>query len=110
MEDETSVVPETPNQALYTVYTSAAEIPYVPENALKEGLCMVDTIKNSLKTLKLGSKLRQDVWSREIERCVSSLFTLRLNDDTSVPFQPPKPRRTDYAYCCMWWYVICLLD
>lgn len=64
-----ATAPETPKQALYTVYSCAAEITYVPENALKEGLSMVDTIKNSLKTLKLGSKLRQDVWSREIERC-----------------------------------------
>lgn len=62
-----ATAPETPKQALYTVYSCAAEITYVPENALKEGLSMVDTIKNSLKTLKLGSKLRQDVWSREIE-------------------------------------------
>jgi hypothetical protein len=59
---------DAPQQLLYTVYNAAAKIPYTPENALREGLGMVDTIKNSLKTLKLGSKLRQDVWSREIER------------------------------------------
>jgi hypothetical protein len=72
MEDvQIAPAPETSKQVLYTVYDSAAEIPYAPENALREGLGMVDTIKNSLKTLKLGSKLRQDVWSREIERCAS---------------------------------------
>ena len=67
---------ETPKQKSYVVYASAAEITYVPENALEEGIGMVNTIQNTLKTLKLGSKLRQDVWSREIERRVLSLFNL----------------------------------
>jgi len=63
-----SPAPEDHQPMLYTAYRAAVEIQYTPENALKEGVSMVDTIKNSLKTLKLGSKLRQDVWSREIER------------------------------------------
>ena len=45
------------------------EIDYLPENALKEGLGMVKTLKSSIKTLELGNKLRKDVWLREIERC-----------------------------------------
>ena len=65
---------DTHKQVLYTPYVSAAEISYAPENALKEGLGMVETIKNSLKKLKLGSKLRQDVWTREIERSAECRF------------------------------------
>jgi hypothetical protein len=66
MADATTA--QIPKQLMYTVYNAAANIPYTAENALKEGLGMVDTIKGSLKALQLGSKLRQDVWLREIER------------------------------------------
>lgn len=68
MGDATIASPDTPNQTLYTVYGVVDDIPYTPENALKEGLEMINTVKNSLKRLKLGSKLREEVWSREIER------------------------------------------
>jgi hypothetical protein len=61
--------PDSPTQTLYRVYSAADDIPYAPESALKEGLGMVNTIKNSLQKLKLGSKLREEVWSREMERC-----------------------------------------
>jgi hypothetical protein len=57
---------------LYTVYSSASDIPYAPEGALKEGLLMVETIKTNIKKLQLGSKLRQDVWMRELERSSAS--------------------------------------
>ncbi|KDR83818.1 hypothetical protein GALMADRAFT_236220 [Galerina marginata CBS 339.88] len=50
----------------FTVYESAADISHAPEEALKEGLGMVKTVKNSLKQLELGSKLRQEVWDREL--------------------------------------------
>ena len=56
-------------QPQYTVYKAVDEIDYLPENALKEGLGMVKTLKSSIKTLELGNKLRKDVWLREIERC-----------------------------------------
>lgn len=51
----------------YNVYEASTAIDYSPEQALKEGLGMVKSIKSSLKKLSLGSKLRQDVWLREIE-------------------------------------------
>ncbi|KAG6857363.1 hypothetical protein H0H87_005666 [Tephrocybe sp. NHM501043] len=54
----------------FSVYTSPKDIKYTPEKALKEGLGMVTSIKASLKHLQLGSKLRQEVWMREIDRCV----------------------------------------
>jgi hypothetical protein len=50
------------------VYDIVADISYVPEAALKEGVGMVKEIKERIKKLELGSKLRQDVWLREIER------------------------------------------
>ena len=53
---------------LYTVYSTAADIAYTPELALKEGLNMVKTIKEDIKKLKLG-QLRNDVWLRELQRC-----------------------------------------
>jgi hypothetical protein len=61
---------------LYTVYSSASDIPYTPEEALNEGLSMVRTIKTSVQSLQLGSKLRQDVWMRELDRF--STFSLCL--------------------------------
>jgi hypothetical protein len=69
------VVPEERKPSLYTVYNSAAEIPYQPEDALKEGVGMVNTLKASIKKLELGSKLRKDVWLREIDRFASWLST-----------------------------------
>ena len=84
MEDATTgpLARETPKQKSYTMYAAVAEITYAPENALEEGVGMVNAIKNSLKKLNLGSKLRQDVWSREIERRVLSLSNLRIDNDT----------------------------
>jgi hypothetical protein len=52
----------------YTAYSTAADIVYAPELALQEGLSMVKTLREEIKKVKLGSKLRQDVWSRELER------------------------------------------
>ncbi|KAF9055172.1 hypothetical protein BDZ89DRAFT_1055778 [Hymenopellis radicata] len=51
----------------YKVYTSPDDIVYSPENALGEGLGMVQTLQESIKNLQLGSKMRQEVWDREIE-------------------------------------------
>ncbi|KAH7922469.1 hypothetical protein BV22DRAFT_1106623 [Leucogyrophana mollusca] len=56
-----------PKPTLYTIYESAADIHYTPEAALEEGLKMVKTLKGSVKKIELGSKLRKDVWLREIE-------------------------------------------
>lgn len=62
--------PETAKPTIYTHYGSAFDISYTPEDALKEGLAMVKTIRNNIKKLQLGSKLRQDVWLRELEKYV----------------------------------------
>lgn len=73
--------PPTPKPVFFTKYTSTTDIPYAPEDALKEGLGMVKSIKTSIKTIQLGSKLRQDVWLRELERwsCLLHLLYLCLN-------------------------------
>jgi hypothetical protein len=71
MGDGTNDLPDAPKESkprLYTIYNSANDVPYQPEDALKEGLGMVKTLKASIKKLELGSKLRQDVWLREIDR------------------------------------------
>lgn len=71
MEDVKPALPATPaapKHVRYTVYHSPEEITYSPDEALKEGLGMVASIKASLKDLQLGSKLRQEVWMRELER------------------------------------------
>ncbi|OBZ71963.1 hypothetical protein A0H81_08301 [Grifola frondosa] len=57
-----------PPRKLYNVYTTAEDIQYLPESALKDGLGMVKTLKSSIKKLELGSKLRRDVWLHKIER------------------------------------------
>jgi hypothetical protein len=68
MPDAPAPEAEDVQQRLYTVYHSASEVPYLPENALKEGLSMVKTIKSNIKKLEIGSKLRKDVWLKDLER------------------------------------------
>lgn len=67
-EDAPQIPHAEPQRPLYRVYNSADDIKYLPEDALNEGLSMVKTIKANIKKLELGSKLRKDVWLREIER------------------------------------------
>ncbi|KZT72577.1 hypothetical protein DAEQUDRAFT_685625 [Daedalea quercina L-15889] len=55
------------SQPLYQVFKSVDDIDYLPEEALKQGLDMVKTIKANIKTLEVGNKMRKDVWLREIE-------------------------------------------
>lgn len=62
--------PLEPQGPLYRRFGSATEITYQPENALKEGLGMVKALNGKVKTLELGSKLRKEVWLREMERYV----------------------------------------
>lgn len=58
----------------YTIYQSVADIPYTPEEALKEGLEMVKYVKAYMSKLTLGSKLRQEVWNRELAKYVVRFF------------------------------------
>lgn len=59
------VRPQEPN---YTPYTNVRDIEYTPEAALQQGLGMVEAIKAVISKLQVGSKLRSDVWSREIKK------------------------------------------
>jgi hypothetical protein len=77
------VIPEENKPRLYTVYDAATDVPYQPEGALTEGLGMVKTLKARIKKLQLGSRLRQDVWLREIERY---LIILLLSDFFLIRF------------------------
>ncbi|KAG2118858.1 uncharacterized protein F5147DRAFT_757285 [Suillus discolor] len=59
---------------LYQLYDLADEIPYTPEKALHEGLGMVKTLKLGIEKLELGSsKLRKDVWLREIDSLLNQV-------------------------------------
>jgi hypothetical protein len=58
---------------IYQLYDSADNIPYTPEAALQVGLGMVRTLKAGINKLELGSKLRKDVWLREVDKYVISL-------------------------------------
>jgi hypothetical protein len=60
---------------LFRLYDTANDIVYTPEGALQEGLGMVKTLKAGIDKLELGSKLRKDVWLREIDRCVILAFS-----------------------------------
>ncbi|THH33781.1 hypothetical protein EUX98_g424 [Antrodiella citrinella] len=51
----------------FTKFVTFNDINYTPEGALQEGLDMVKAISQNVKRLELGSKLRRDVWDREIE-------------------------------------------
>ena len=50
----------------FTIYQSADEIQYAPEHVFREGNKMVKAIDANLKKVKFGSKLRQEVWRKEI--------------------------------------------
>ena len=66
--------PQDPTPKLsFSVFENAQAIDYIPEGALKEGIGMVKSIKDALKKLQLGSKLRQDVWAREINKLAQNL-------------------------------------
>lgn len=58
---------EEPAPILFKVFQSASDIAYAPEEALKAGLDMVSGIQEVLKKIQLSSKMRQEVWMREIE-------------------------------------------
>jgi hypothetical protein len=46
---------------------SSEDIAYTPEEALRQGLLMVNSIRAGVKTLDLGNKMRKEVWMRTIE-------------------------------------------
>lgn len=71
-----------PPRELFKKYESVEEIHYAPEDALKEGLGMVKTIKMNLKSLNVGSKMRQEVWMNEIKKCVQRARVLGYDRGT----------------------------
>jgi hypothetical protein len=67
-------IPQQSRPNFFTVHEDSSEITYVPEDALKEGLGMIKTIKQTLTKLELSSKLRAEVWDREITKFVHQYF------------------------------------
>lgn len=96
------VAPAPPKPVFFKKYESATEIPYAPEDALKEGLGMVKSIKTSIKTIQLGSKLRQDVWMRELERC-GRFTALNITVVLTTLVQSAEPRRSYDTDSCLRW-------
>ncbi|EPQ59276.1 hypothetical protein GLOTRDRAFT_136192 [Gloeophyllum trabeum ATCC 11539] len=66
-QNEGNVPAPLPAPSTYKVFETADEIPYTPEDALSEGTKMVKAMEAEIKKINLGSKLRKDVWLREIE-------------------------------------------
>lgn len=58
------VAPAAPQ---YTKYASPEEISYTPEDALKTGLGIVSVIKEKIRLLDIGSKMRKEVWKKELD-------------------------------------------
>lgn len=63
----------------YDVFVSASQINYSPEESLRNGLGMVKTLKERVDKLELGSKLRKEVWLREIAGFVVFLYTTSMS-------------------------------
>lgn len=59
-----------PAPPLFKEYKTVDEIEYTPENALSEGTKIIQTLKSRISLMNLGSKLRQEVWARDITECV----------------------------------------
>lgn len=68
--------PTEVKKPLYTIYENSAQIVYRPEDSLKEGTAMVKTLKNSIREKLKLSKLREEVWLREVERFVYCMIIL----------------------------------
>ena len=71
-------MPQQSKPKFFTIHEDASEITYIPEDALKEGLGMIKTIKQTLTKLELSSKLRAEVWDREITKFVHQYIYLRI--------------------------------
>ena len=52
----------------YSQYENAQAIDYIPEVLIAEGIRMLKSLEEGLKTLTIGNKLREEVWQREIAR------------------------------------------
>jgi len=59
---------------LFEEHKSAEEIAYSPEAAIEEGIKMTQTLEVRMRNLKLGSKLREEVWAREISRSIIAVM------------------------------------
>lgn len=105
-EDIEALAAVEPILPKFRVYASVSDITYAPETALKEGVAMVNTIKEGLQRLELGSKLRQEVWDREVQKCVRILGRLfsrqRFTDDSSLLLQSSRTRVTSNTDCRVW--------
>ena len=76
-DDSRDKMPQQSKPKFFTIHEDASVITYIPEHALKEGLGMVKTIKQTLTKLELSSKLRAEVWDREITKFVHHYFYLK---------------------------------
>lgn len=59
-----------PGSPLFKEYKTVDEVQYSPEAALRHGNKMVQMFKSRIESMNLGSKLRQEVWARDITKYV----------------------------------------
>lgn len=97
---DVNMAPPTSEPALFATFESATEIDYSPEASLRQGLGMVNALKSTVKTLKLGSKLRVDVWDRELKRC--GITPCRIPLPYSYGLQPGVSDLANDVDRCMW--------
>ena len=83
----------------FTIYQSADEIQYAPEHVFREGNKMVKAIDANLKKVKLGSKLRQEVWRKEIS---TYAYTHYNGIATDVDLQAEESDVTHDSDRCLW--------
>jgi len=76
-------------------HESARDIKYSTEDALKQGLHMVEILNTGLKKLELGSKLRQEVWDKGALCTVCFIETQRI--DASHSHRNSDVRNAFYA-------------
>jgi hypothetical protein len=80
-------------EPVYTLYKSADEIEYTPENALQEGVAMVKELSGCLKKIDIGSKLRKDVWIQDIETWVPHFLYKTSHGLINLPVCSNRNRR-----------------
>ncbi|EMD41186.1 hypothetical protein CERSUDRAFT_91948 [Gelatoporia subvermispora B] len=61
-----------------SVYQATGEFSYEPQDALKEGLEMVKTIKTNVAKIDAGSSLRRDVWEKELKSLESQSIPVTM--------------------------------
>jgi hypothetical protein len=94
LDEAPSVSPEP----TFTLYNGPHEIDFTPEEALKQGLAMVEHAKRSIATLHIANEMRRDVWDRELQKLVTKINISHTSDILSS-LQKTGAQKTMIALC-----------